>query len=128
MIGNKEKVLEYLEKDKWSIYIIEKHTTKAGRTLAQNRTFYKIFKGIWDKLWYSKETVKKNILTALFWTYECKMFWKIHLIPNKLSTTELSKEEAIELITGALEYAKKIDAGIEIIPREVNDLYNSFNN
>lgn len=124
-----EQVLEYLDKQKETqeiIVLISKKETQEMRTLAQNRTFWKIFKGIWDKLGYTKETVRTNILTALFWTYECKMFWEVHLVPNKTSTTELSKEEAIQVIDWALEYAKKIDAGIEITPREIQSLYDTL--
>ena len=107
-------------------WIYEKKESKAWRSLAQNRTYWKIFKAIWDKLWYKKETVRTNILTALFWTYECRMFWEIHLVPNKTSTTELDKEEAIQVIDWALWYAQKIWAWIEITPREIQDLYNNY--
>lgn len=128
MKGNAIEVMNYL--DKWKegqIYICVKEESKEWRTLAQNRTYWKIFKGIGDKLWYSKEVVRTNILTALFWTYEVKMFWEVHLVPNKTSTTELSKDEAKQVIDASLEYAKKIDAGIEITPREVQSLYESYN-
>lgn len=125
---NTIKLIEYLQTQKEDInWVCEKSTTKAGRNLAQNRTFWKIFKGIWDKLWYSKEVVRTNILTALFWTYEVQMFWVTHLIPNKTSTTELDKQEWIQVIDWALEYAKKIDAWIEITSRDIQDLINSYN-
>jgi len=55
------------------------------------------------------------------------MFWKVHLIANKSSTTELSKEEWIQVIDWALEYAKKINAWIEITPRDIQNLYESYN-
>jgi hypothetical protein len=128
MKWTKEVIQEYI--DNWKEdqeYIIEKTTTKAGRSQAQNRTFWKIFKGIGDKLWYSKEIVRTNILTALFWTYEVQMFWSTHLIANKTSTATLTKEEGIQVIDGALAYATKIDAGITITPREITSLYESFN-
>ena len=128
MIWNKEQIIEFVNNWKEEqIYICEKKESKPWRTLAQNRTFWKIFKGIWDKLWYSKEIVKTNILTALFWTYQVQMFWKVHLIANKSSTTELSKEEWIQVIDWALEYAKKINAWIEITPRDIQNLYESYN-
>ena len=124
---NTLELIEYLQTQKEDIeWVVNKKKTKAWRTLQQNKTYWKIFKGIWDKLWYSKEVVRTNILTALFWTYEVQMFWSTHLIPNKSSTTELDKQEAIQLIDGALEYAKKIDAWIEITSREVQDLYNTY--
>jgi hypothetical protein len=125
MIWTKENITEYMKEKQ--LYICYKKESKAWRTLAQNRTFWKIFKGIWDKLWYKKEVVRTNILTALFWTYEVYMFWERHLIPNKVSTTELSKEEWIQVIDWALEYAKKIDAWIEITSAEVTNLYESYN-
>ena len=109
-------------------YIIEKSTTKPWRSLQQNKTFWKIFKGIGDKLWYSKEVVRTNILTALFWTYEVQMFWSTHLIANKSSTATLTKEEWIQVIDWALAYATKIDAWITITSIEVQSLYDSFNN
>lgn len=127
MIWTKETLLPILESaEEELLWILEKKETKAGRTLAQNRTYWKIFKGIGDKLGYPKEVVKRNILIALFWTYECQMFWEVHLIPNKSSTTELDKTEAIQVIDWALEYAKKIDAGITITPKEITSLYESY--
>jgi len=126
------KTLQIIEMLEWQDedieWIIQKKNTKQGRTLAQNRTFWKIFKGIWDKLWYSKEVVRTNILTALFWTYEVQMFWTTHLIANKSSTTELSKEEAIQVIDWALEYAKKINAWIKITPKDIISLYETYEN
>jgi len=128
MIWTKKEIIAKLEEAReWELYILEKKETKAWRTLQQNKTYWKIFKGIWDKLWYSKEVVRSNVLTALFWTYQVLMFWEIHKLPKKSSTTELSKQEAIQVIDWALEYAKKIDAWIEITPREVQNLYDSYN-
>ena len=129
MKWTKEQILDFLEdRDEETIYIIEKSTTKAGRSLQQNKTFWKIFKAIGDKLWYSKEVVRTNILTALFWTYEVTMFWSTHLIANKSSTATLTKEEWIQVIDWALAYATKIDAWIQITSREIDSLYESFTN
>ncbi len=128
MKWTKEVIQDYM--DNWKEeqeYIIEKATTKPWRSLQQNKTFWKIFKGIGDKLWYSKEVVRTNILTAIFWTYETQMFWETHLIANKTSTATLTKEEWIQVIDWALAYAKKIDAGIEITSAEVDSLYKSYN-
>ena len=120
--------MEYIDKGKeWQIYICVKEESKEGRTLQQNKTFWKIFKGIGDKLWYSKEVVRTNILTALFWTYEVTMFWSTHLIANKSSTATLTKEEWIQVIDWALAYATKIDAWITITSAEVDSLYKSYN-
>jgi len=49
----------------------------------------------------------------------------VNRLPNKTSTTELNKDEATKLIDASLEYAKKIDAGIEITPRDIQNLYNN---
>ncbi len=125
MKWNKEKIIEYMKDDQE--YICCKVESKEGRTIAQNRTYWKIFTGIGQKLWYSKEETKLNILTALFWTYEIKMFWEVHKIPHKTSTTQLSKDEAIHLIDSSLAYAKKIGAWIKIEPREITSLYNTYN-
>ena len=128
MKWTQEVINEYM--DNWKPeqeYICEKISTKAGRTLSQNSTFWKIFKGIGDKLWYSKEVVRTNILTALFWTYEVQMFWSTHLIANKTSTATLTKEEWIHVIDWALAYATKIDAWIVITSREIKSLYESYN-
>jgi hypothetical protein len=122
----KELIAFLLTQDDEIEWVYEKKESKLWRSLAQNRTYWKIFKWIWDKLGYKKETVRTNILTALFWTYECKMFWIIHLVPNKTSTTELDREEAIKVIDASLAYAKKIDAWIEITPKEIQDLYNNY--
>ena len=123
-----EAIMIYMDKNPDDqIYIIDKKETKAGRTRQQEKTYWKIFKWIGGKLWYKKEVVRTNLLTALFWTYEVKMFWEIHLIPNKTSTTELTKEDAIDLIDASLAYAKKIDAWIEIEWPEIQSLYNTYN-
>jgi len=124
----KELITYLLTQDDDIEWIYEKKKSKPWRSLAQSRTFWKIFKGIWDKLWYSKEVVRTNILTALFWTYEVTMFWSTHLIANKSSTATLTKEEWIQVIDWALAYATKIDAWIQITSREIDSLYESFTN
>ena len=124
----KDLIIYLLTQDDDVEWIYEKKKSKPGRSLQQNKTFWKIFKGIGGKLWYSKEVVRTNILTALFWTYEVQMFWSTHLIANKSSTATLTKEEWIQVIDWALAYATKIDAWIVITPIEVQSLYDSFNN
>lgn len=129
MKGTKIEIIDYLKRQKDNQeWIIQKIESKQWRTLTQNCTYYMIFWAIWNKLWYDKEVVKRNILTALFWTYECTMFWDIHLVPNKLRTRDLDKKEAIRLIDSSLEYAKKIWAWIEITGAEIRSLYDSYNN
>ena len=129
MIWNKEEILNFLENKKDDIrWFIDKEKNKSSHTRQQQKTFWKIFKAIGDKLWYSKEVVRTNILTALFWTYEVTMFWSTHLIANKSSTATLTKEEWIQVIDWALAYATKIDAWIQITSREIDSLYESFTN
>lgn len=122
-----QDTIKYLHTQKDDVeWVLEKTTTKKGRTLAQNRTFKKIFTWIGNYLGYTKEEVRTKILIALFWTYELKMLWSTHLIPNKTSTADLTKEEGILVIEWSLAYAKKIGAGIEITSREISSLYNTY--
>ena len=67
MKWNKEKIQQYI--DKWKEeqeYICEKTTTKAGRTLAQNRTWSKILTAVWIHKYWDLAEAKKITLIYKF--------------------------------------------------------------
>ena len=109
-------------------YICEKTTTKEGRTLAQNRTWSKILTAIWQHKYWDLAQAKKITLIYKFW-YETQEYeWETVYIPNYTSTAALSKKEGIEYLTFLIDYCKDEEIPVQITPREINSLYESFSN
>ena len=129
MKWTKEVIQEYM--DNWKEeqeYICEKTTTKAGRSLAQNRTWSKILTAIWQHKYWTLAQAKKITLIYKFW-YETQEYeWETVYIPNHASTAALSKVEGIEYLTFLIDYCKDEKVPVQITSREIDSLYNSFNN
>ena len=123
LLGLLTKLFKKHKLSKQFVILVSTKETREMKSRQQEKTYYKIFDWIGKYLWYDKEIVKQNILKALFWTYEVKMFWEIHLVANISRTRDLKKDQARLLIDWSLEYAKKIGAWIDITPKEVKSLY-----
>lgn len=125
-----DKVCEYLDKqkeDKEIIVVIANKDTKKIRSLSQNNTFWKLFTEIWNHLWYKKEEIHDILLGWVFGTYEITIWPVNKQMLNKPKTSELTKEEWIHFIDSILEFCKTHNIPVEITPREIQSLYNSFN-
>jgi hypothetical protein len=124
-----DQVCEYLENQKedeiLSVYIW-KAKSKESRTLAQNRTFYKLFTDIWNHIWYTKEEVKEFMLWWVFWTKTVKHWPFTKEINIENHTHLLSKEQWIFFIESILEFCKTNDIPITITSREIESLFDSF--
>lgn len=124
------KICNYLDKYTKSeniiVYISEKET-KEIRTLGQNNTFWKIFTEIWNHLWYSKEEIHDIMLWWVFGTYTVELWFIKKEMLNKPKTSKLNKEEWIKFIDEMIWFCKKHNIPIEITPREIQSLYESYN-
>lgn len=127
MLWNKTQVIEYINKGKeWQRYIVCKEESKEWRTLAQNRTWWKLLTAIWVHKYWDTEDAKKYTLIFMFWHKENKYKWRTIYIPNETSTKALSKEKAIKYLDFLIEYCKEEKVPVVITPREIQDLYNYY--
>jgi len=113
------------DKEKVVCYISEKET-KEIRTLAQNRTWYKLFTWIAKHLWYDLHEVKIYFMIWCFWSKKLKLSKNIMEIPVISETHKLTKEQWIFLIDTLLQFVKIKNIPIEIIPKEIQNLYDSY--
>jgi len=124
------KTLQIIEMLEWQDedieWIIQKKDTKQGRTLAQNRTWYKLFSAISKHLWYSVQEVKMYMLSWCFWTKILKMSKEKMEIPVISQTSDLTKEQWIFFIDTILAFVKIKNVPVEITSREINSLYDSY--
>ena len=119
--------LESLNPEKSYICYIEEKESKESRTLAQNRTYYKILTAISKHLWYSLQEVKIYLLSGCFWTHKLKLSKTEIEVPNISQTSMLTKEQWIFFIDTILTFAKLKNVPIEIESAEVKSLYDSYN-
>lgn len=121
---------EYIEKnnskEKLVAYITEKET-KEIRTLAQNRTWYKLFWWISKHLWNHIQEIKIYFMIWCFWSKKLKLSKNYMEIPIISETHKLTKEQGILLIDTLLAFAKIKNIPIEITPLEIRNLYDSYN-
>ena len=128
MKWNAIKVMEYIDKGKEDqVYICVKEESKEGRTIAQNRTWYKLFNWISTHLWYNIEEVKSFLLAGTFGTHKMKLNTEEIEVPNESRTSNLTKEQWIFFIDTILKFVKLKDIPVEITPREISSLYDSYN-
>lgn len=124
-----EKIAEMIEKLKDNEQLnvmISKKITKEMRSLAQNRTFYKLFTDIGNHLWEDKDDVHDMLLAWVFWTREVKL-WRITKdILIEKHTSELDKIKWKKFIDMILAFTKKYDMPITVDSREVQSLYDSY--
>lgn len=126
MKWNKEKITNYMKDNQ--VYICVKEESKEGRTLQQNRTWYKLFNWISSHLWYNTDEVKSFLLAGTFGTHKMKLNTEEIEVPNESRTSMLTKEQGIFFIETILAFVKMKDIPINITPIEVQSLYDSFNN
>jgi len=112
-------------KDKLVVLISEKET-KEIRTLAQNRTWYKLFTWIANHLGNDKQEVKIYFMIWCFWSKKLRLSQNVMEIPIISETHKLSKEQWIFLIDTLLTFVKLKNIPIEITPREIKNLYDSY--
>ena len=122
-----EKMLVFAD-DKDEFYFFEKADTKEKRSLAQNRTLYKILNAISKHLWNPVQEVKIYMLSWCFWTHKIKLSKTEIEVPNISQTSELTKEQWIFFIDTILAFARIKDVPIEITSRDIQNLYDSYNN
>ena len=122
-----EKMLVFAD-DKDEFYFFEKADTKEKRTLAQNRTLYKILDAISKHLWNPIQEVKIYMLSWCFGTHKLKLSKTEIEVPNISNTSALTKEQWIFFIDTILAFARIKDVPIEITPREIQSLYDNYKN
>ena len=124
------EISEYLEAryfdNKEYIVIISEKETKEIRTLAQNKSFRKLFTDIWNHLWETKEDVKEMLLGWVFGTKEVKIWKIIRDVNIEKHTSELTKEQWIHFIECILAFVKKYDMPITITSNELKSLFDSY--
>ena len=129
MKWTKQVIQQYIDKGKQDqIYICIKEESKEGRTRQQEKTWYKLFNWISTHLWYNVEEVKSFLLAGTFGTHKMKLNTEGIEVPNESRTSQLTKEQGIFFIETILAFVKMKDIPIQITPREVQSLYDSFNN
>ena len=129
MKWTKEIIQEYM--DNWKEeqeYIIEKATTKPWRTLAQNNTFYALFTDIWNHLWEKKDDVHDMLLWWVFWVKEVKIGKITREVNIEKHTSKLTKEQGIRFIDTILKFCERESIPITLTSRQIDSLYESFNN
>ena len=123
-----EDVMIYMDKHKEDqVFICVKEESKAGRTIQQNRTWYKLFNWISSHLWYNVEEVKSFLLAWTFGTHKMKLNTEDIEVPNESRTSLLTKEQGIFFIDTILQFVKLKDIPVEITSAEVQSLYESYN-
>jgi len=125
-----EQLTEYVNKNKHKdklVAHISNKETKEMRTLAQNRTWYKLFWWISKFLWNDIQEVKIYFMIWCFWSKKLKLSQIIMEIPITSETKKLTKEQGIFLIDTLLTFVKYKNIPIEITPREIQSLYDSYN-
>jgi len=129
MKWNKETIIDYLNKWKeGQEYICAKVESKEWRTIAQNRTWYKLFNWISTHLWYNTDEVKSFLLAGTFGTHKMKLNKEEIEVSNESRTSTLNKEQGIFFIETILAFVKLKEIPIEINSREIDSLYESFTN
>jgi len=128
MKWTKQIIQQYIDKGKQDqVYICVKEENKEWRTIAQNRTWYKLFNWISTHLWYNIEEVKSFLLAGTFGTHKMKLNTEEIEVPNESRTSKLTKEQWIFFIDTILKFVKLKDIPVEITPREIQSLYDSYN-
>lgn len=122
-----KEVIEFLETQSKDVdWVIQKKETKQGRSLAQNRTWYKLFWAISKHLWYNVQEVKIYMLSWCFWTKKLKMSKEEIEVPVISNTSDLTKEQWIFFIDTIIAFAKIKNVPVEITSEEVRNLYDSY--
>lgn len=122
-----KEVIEFLETQPKDVdWVIQKKETKQGRSLAQNRTWYKLFWAISKHLGYSIQEVKIYMLSWCFWTKTLKMSREKIEVPVISNTSDLTKEQWIFFIDTIIAFAKIKNVPVEITSEEVRNLYDSY--
>lgn len=122
------ELIEFLQKQKHNQeWIIQKTNSKKWRTLAQNKTFWKLFKDVGNHLWESKDDVHDMMLWWVFWTKEVTIWILTKEVLIEKHTSKLTKEKGIKFIDTMLAFCKKYNLPITITSREIESLYKSYN-
>jgi len=127
MIGVKkdiEKALVFAT-DEEQYYFEKLPLTSEQKTRAQERTYYRCFKIIWDKLGYDKWFTKECLMKWVFWVKTIKMWWMQFEVALKWSTKELTKEEAILLIDRIVDFWRKLKLWEIVSSLERQSLFNN---
>lgn len=119
--------LDELDQEKEVIVVISDRQTKEIRTLSQNRTWYELFWWIAKYLWNDIQEVKIYFMIWCFGSKKLKLSKNEMEIPIISETHKLTKEQWIFLIDTLLTFVKIKDIPIKITPREIQNLYESYN-
>ena len=118
--------LESLNPDKEIyVYFGEKLTTEI-RTKAQNNMFQWVFTQIWNHLWEKKDDVKMYFLAWMFWTKTLKLSQKEYEFPIISHTSDLTKEQAMDLISILFKFIAKHKVPCKYTPRDLQSLYDNY--
>ena len=129
MKGTADQIRDFLEdRDEEIIRFIDKEKNKSSKTREQEKTWYKLFNWISTHLWYNTEEVKSFLLAGTFGTHKMKLNKEEIEVPNESRTSTLTKEQWIFFIETILVFVKAKDIPVQITSREIDSLYNSFNN
>ncbi len=120
------KHISKLHKKKKITVLISDKETKEMRTLAQNRTWYKLFNWIAVHLWLSKQEVKIYFLIWCFWSKKLQLSKEIMDIPIISETHLLTKDQGIFLIDTLISFTKIKNIPIEITSKELDNLYATY--
>ena len=125
MLGDKKEIKEFLKyvPDEFIWFIEEYKGKKIQKSRVQERTYYRCFKVIWDKIWMDKERVKINSLKCCFWVTKEEFGGVVFENAIKPRTSDLNKEEASLLIDFLIEHWKIIWIPHMVTPRELQDLF-----
>ena len=127
MIWNKEEIIKFLEtKKEDERWFIDKEKNKSSHTRQQQKTWYKLFNWISTHLWYNTEEVKSFLLAWTFGTHTMQLNTEEIQVPNESRTSQLTKEQWIFFIDTILAFVKLKDIPVEITPREISSLYDSY--
>lgn len=122
------EVWKFLEKNehKQIHCFISTKETKEIRTLAQNRTFYKLFTDIGNHLWETPEDIKEILLKWIFWVRVIKMWNFESEQAIEKHTSKLDIVQGKEFIDKTLAFVKKYNMPITIESKELKSLYDSY--
>jgi len=127
MIWKPQELIEKLQKAKDELYVLEKKESKAWRTLAQNKTWYKLFWWIAKHLWNDIQEVKIYFMIGCFWSQKICLSSQEMEIPIISETHKLTKEQWIFLIDTLITFTKIKNIPIEITSAEITNLYDNYN-
>jgi len=123
---NKQEVIENLTEGK-DYLLYELPLTVKQKSRAQECTYYRCFKLIWDKMGITSDEVRENVLKALFWVNTSKFWWVTYENANISRTSSLNIIQAKYLIESLIEFWKKLKINNMVTSKELINLFDNQN-